>query len=160
MFLKDLRHRRGYGHDVSIRSCIDALRCVSNAVVYDGKLLLIWVQASYRAAYVTHWSSGATHQSSEGILMKVYVFFGWSGRVLRCVSRWRGVVGWCDGGGCDVEVSGDDGWRCSLRSRASHARVPSLDRACEAPKFISRRISSILSQPINTTQVYTGEPKQ
>lgn len=29
----------------------------------------------------------------------------------------------------DVEASGDDGWRCSSRSSASDARVPSLAQA-------------------------------
>jgi hypothetical protein len=45
---------------------------------------------------------------------------------LKMLLEMKGCRGYCDGGGCDVEVSGDDGWRRSLRSCASYARVPSL----------------------------------
>lgn len=41
----------------------------------------------------SHWSFGATHQSSEGMLEAVCVFDGASGWSVRCLWRWTGVVG-------------------------------------------------------------------
>lgn len=67
--------------------------------------------------------------------------------VVKCLEM-DGRRGWLDGGGCDVEVSGDDGWRRSSRFGASYARVPSLARAHQ--KFSSivpqRRLSFAFPQ--------------
>jgi hypothetical protein len=69
-----------------------------------------------------------------------------------------GCRGCGDGGGCEVGMSGDDGWRCSLRLRASHARVPSQARAPEAPKYFSLPHYVANYQPTRT--YIKGEPKQ
>jgi hypothetical protein len=47
----------------------------------------------------SHWSSGATHQSSEGMLEVGCEFDGSSGWSVKCLWRWTGVVGAATGAG-------------------------------------------------------------
>ena len=105
------------------------------------------------------WSSVETHQASETtILAVVYMIDGKS----VCIgdAMGDGRTWWMRriGGGV-VEVSGDDGWRCSSAGSASHARVPSLANAQKVrlPGSHNHDFELFPRTPSNPPTPYTSE---
>jgi hypothetical protein len=64
--------------------------------------------------------------------------------------------GCCDGGGCDVEVSGDDGWRSSLRFRASYHVCQAWPVRCASELILFATTNSTFFPPPHIL----GEQKQ
>lgn len=64
-----------------------------------------------------------------------------------------GCRGSCDGSGCEVEVSGDDGWRCSLRALAVTARDPP-----SRPLALGNFLAELLTKTTTTPNPHSKEP--